>query len=144
MQTRSQLKILNNPSEHKEILSKLPRQIQERWLHVIDRQIHGSDGTSPDSSTDGQQGEYPSFSEFWKFIAREAHIACSPLNQKGDDTKGEGLNPTKLAKPSHVRSFASKTAEKSAGTGQRSAPNDSGPPKTSNDKACVLCKNEQS
>lgn len=77
MTTLKQLCILDDPIEHKKILSKLPRYIQERWLNELDNWIYSA-------SKKGEVDSYPPFSALSSFVQKQARIASSPFNLRND------------------------------------------------------------
>ncbi|XP_038062585.1 uncharacterized protein LOC119733075 [Patiria miniata] len=135
MSTLSQLKVLDDPAEHKKIIEKLPRQVQGRWLRFVDQCMYGQ--------KDAEEGDYPPFAELCKFIAKEARIACSPFHQKPMDEKRE----TKFVKPTKsgtATTFASKADELT--TKKKTSPlkGNTPPPSPNANKAstCPLCKSQ--
>ena len=60
------LEILNDCNENQKILSKLPDWVTSRWNRKV---IEAEEDTHM----------FPSFSQFVKFLTREAKIACSPI-----------------------------------------------------------------
>ena len=43
MSSLGQLAVLNDPIEQQKILAKLPKPVQEKWFHIVDRWLYGSD-----------------------------------------------------------------------------------------------------
>ncbi|KAM9817861.1 uncharacterized protein LOC133152032 [Syngnathus typhle] len=85
------LEVLNDCNENQKILSKLPDWLTSRWnrkVIEIEEETH----------------MFPSFSQFVKFLTREAKIACSPI------TSLHALKPTErvLEKGSKIRSPGAK------------------------------------
>ncbi|XP_035525621.1 uncharacterized protein LOC118333908 [Morone saxatilis] len=76
------LEILNDCNENRKILSKLPDWLTARWNRkVIDIQE--------------ESNQFPSFSQFVKFLTREAKIACNPVTslqslKQGEPDKSKG------------------------------------------------------
>ena len=66
MQTTGGLHILNDSRENRKMLSKLPDFLIGRWGRIVNDWIESNRG-------------FPPFSEFRKFIVKEANIACNPF-----------------------------------------------------------------
>ena len=79
------LKVLNDNQENCKLVTKLPKWAIDHWSRVIHQ-----------SKT--ERGTFPPFSEFLKFLSREADIACDPVvssqslkddNKKPNDNDGQ-------------------------------------------------------
>ena len=135
MSTLSQLRVLEDPAEHKKIIEKLPRHVQGRWLRFVDQHMY--------DKTDTEVEDYPSFAKLCKFIAKEARIACSPFHQKPNEDKKEETKHVKPTKWGTARTFASKADEMPMKT-KSSSQKGSIPPSsdTSSTLTCPLCKSQ--
>lgn len=86
------LEILNDCNENRQILSKLPDWLTASWNRKVTK-----------VQEDGKQ--FPSFSQFVKFLTREAKIACNPVTSLQSLKQGEAEN----TKSQRQQSFAAKT-----------------------------------
>ena len=83
MASLKHLSSLNSADENKQILNKLPQYLRDRWARTVDRHLYGEDG------------DYPSFGIFCKFIADEARVANGPSacrSVPSNNTKAENTN----------------------------------------------------
>lgn len=79
MKSISHLRCLDSAEENRKILAKLPRYLTDRWNRIIDRWLYGAiRGSDPYEMR--QEGCFPPFAEFCKFLTEEARIACGPGN----------------------------------------------------------------
>lgn len=97
------LEILNDCSENQKMLAKLPDWLTSRWNREV-------------VLMEEQHQRFPSFSEFVKFVTREAKIACNPL------TSLHALKPCEGERTSRNRGPAAKVLvtnsdEKDSATG---------------------------
>ncbi|XP_054594125.2 uncharacterized protein [Nothobranchius furzeri] len=60
------LEILNDCSENRKILAKLPDWLTARWNRKV-------------MEMEEENGQFPSFSQFVRFLTRESKIACNPI-----------------------------------------------------------------
>ncbi len=60
------LEILNDYNENRKILSKLLEWLTVRWNHKVIK-------------IEEEISQFPSFSQFVKFLTREVKIACNPI-----------------------------------------------------------------
>ncbi len=74
------LEILNDYNENRKILSKLPEWLTVRWNCKV---IEIEEGIN----------QFPSFSQFVKFLTRGAEIACNPVTSLQALKLGEVENP---------------------------------------------------
>ncbi|XP_069134375.1 uncharacterized protein [Argopecten irradians] len=93
------LSILNDCSENQKLLGKLPEWASVRWNRVVTEGLDSSNN-------------YPSFSQFVEFVAREAKVACNPISSI------HALNNTteterKRSKEQKIRVLASTASSKS-------------------------------
>lgn len=86
------LEILNDCNENRKILSKLPDWLTARWNRQV---IEIEEATN----------QFPSFSQFVKFLTREVKIACNPLTSLQALKQDE----TEKTKSSRHFNFAAKT-----------------------------------
>ena len=96
MASISYLRSLDSAEENKNFLRKLPRYITNRWSRKVDQSLFES-----------EEGNYPSFSEFSKFITHEARTACGPVNLSGDMAKKDTKNQGHYADNNKVKKFGS-------------------------------------
>ncbi|XP_030606244.1 uncharacterized protein LOC115794743 [Archocentrus centrarchus] len=103
------LEILNDCNENRKILAKLPDWLTARWnRHVVE--------------IEEEVDQFPSFSQFVKFLTREVKIACNPLTSLQSLKQSETEKP----KPSRHSNFATRTLITSS--------------KEKNTAACIFCK----
>ena len=74
------LTALNDPEENQKMISKLPRNICDRWGREVDHWLNMK-GQELQEST-ATKSPYPPFSAFCDFLKREARIACNPVTMK--------------------------------------------------------------
>ncbi|XDV25278.1 hypothetical protein PO909_029222 [Leuciscus waleckii] len=86
------LEILNDCNENRKILSKLPDWLTARWNRKV-------------IEVEEEENQFPSFSQFVKFLAREAKIACHSVTSLQSLKQGEAENP----KVQKHQSFRAKT-----------------------------------
>ena len=86
------LEILNDCNENRKILSKLPDWLTARWNRKV-------------IEVEEVSSKFPSFSQFVKFLIREAKMACNPV------TSLQSLKQVEIEKPKQQRyqSFTAKT-----------------------------------
>ena len=106
------LKVLNDDQENRKLVSKLPKWATDRWSRVVHQ-----------SKSEG--GTFPPFSEFVKFLTREADIACDPVissqSLREDDNKkpkdDDGCSKTKFGyqRRAFGSSFFTNKGNKTAG-----------------------------
>ncbi len=92
------LEILNDYNENRKILSKLPEWLTVRWnrkVIEIEEEIY----------------QFPSFSQFVKFLTREVKIACNPVTSLQALKLGEVENP-KFQKRFVAKTLTTSTSEK--------------------------------
>ena len=65
------LKVLDDQHENSYMLKKLPRPVVDRWRRYVDQRLY--------EPQDGESAGYPLFKEFVKFVAKEARVACGPV-----------------------------------------------------------------
>ncbi len=138
MQRISSLKVLDDDQENLKMVSKLPRWAAVRWGRLAYNWREENDS-------------FPPFSEFVKFIVKEADIACDPVNlrkiNKEEDNKrpknvgGGGGTPGGKFPVRHDRNPRNTMATKS----KEGDPNDANRPKNENPTAssCIFCKGSQ-
>ena len=85
------LEILNDCNENRKILSKLPDWLTARWNRKV-------------IEVEEVSSKLPSFSQFVKFLIREAKIACNPV------TLLQSLKQVEIEKPNQQR-YQSFTAD---------------------------------
>ncbi len=129
----SGLSVLNDVQENQKMLSKLPKWLTTRWARVVYK-----------SREEKQQ--FPTFSEFVKFLVTESNIMCDPTNLrsgKSNDENKRAREPRKddprfpKYKPgigTDLRNFATKTEEGKQSDGI--LPNNDQPAQN----PCQLCK----
>ena len=81
------LRVLDEPSEIGQILKKLPRYVLDRWKRVVDTSIY--------DPAPGQVGVYPSFSQFTRFLTKEARVACGPVTLQEEPAHVEQRTPAR-------------------------------------------------
>ncbi|XP_034053580.1 uncharacterized protein LOC117533769 [Gymnodraco acuticeps] len=86
------LEILNDCNENRQILSKLPDWLTASWNRKV-------------TEVQEDSKQFPSFSQFVKFLTREAKIACNPVTSLQSLKQGEAEN----TKSQRQQSFAAKT-----------------------------------
>ena len=106
------LKALNDDQENRKLVSKLPKWAIDRWSRVVHQ-------------CKTEKGTFPPFSEFVKFLSREADIACDPVisfqSLKEDDSKrpndDDGHSKTKFGyrRRTFGSSFFTNKGNKTAG-----------------------------
>ena len=71
------LTALNDPEENQKMISKLPRNICDRWGREVDHWLNmrGQELQKPTA----RKSPYPPFSAFCDFLKREARIDCNPV-----------------------------------------------------------------
>jgi hypothetical protein len=72
----SGLSVLNDVQENQKMLSKLPKWLTTRWARVVYK-----------SREEKQQ--FPTFSEFVKFLVTESNIMCDPTNLRSGKSNDE-------------------------------------------------------
>ena len=80
------LDVLNDCQENQKILAKLPDWLTTQWNRKV-------------AETEEARGVFPTFSEFVRFVTKEAKIACNPitllhaLRESSDKEKDRTLQP---------------------------------------------------
>ena len=100
------LNVLNDPEENKQMVSKLPGYLFNRWAQEVDQWL---------TTDDKYEDEYSPFSAFCKFLRKEARIACNPI-MKDDKPKG-GKQPTAPRKPPSAGAVHTKPKLRKTGSG---------------------------
>ena len=115
------LKTLDDPKENQIMLQKLPVPLVNKWRIIVDKCLYNEVESYDEDEIGpfyGSVGKYPPFSEFCKFLKREARIACNPVTslqadkdkyEKNDSSKGLKMGQRKEAYK--VRSFATDSKE---------------------------------
>ena len=139
------LSVLNDPDENQKILRKLPNYLAVRWSRIVDEWITEEESVqSPGEQAhqitrNREKVGFPPFSEFCKFIKKEARIFCNPVTSlhalKGDDKEDRGRNgtSTRHRKPPEVGAFATGVREGNESSRGRIEPKIN---------TCLLCKSE--
>ena len=111
MKFNTSLSILDDERENQKILLKMPDWFLSRWVRVV-------------SEWRSRTGQFPPFSEFAKFIAKEAKIACdqtASMQALARETKPNNQPVvSKVERPPaklHGRVFATESAAKPAAEG---------------------------
>ncbi len=91
------LKILNDYNENRKILSKLPEWLTVRWNRKV-------------IEIEEEINQFPSFSQFVKFLTREVKIACNPVTSLQALKLGEVENP-KFQKRFVAKTLTTSTSE---------------------------------
>ena len=132
------LTALNDPEENQKMISKLPRNICDRWGREVDHWLNmrGQELQEPTAT----KSPYPPFSAFCDFLKREARIACNPVTmaRAEEEVKKVETSQQRLVKfgnrkkePLGANSLATGSEEVSNGNkGERKQP-----------ERCRLCKN---
>lgn len=111
------LEILNDCNENRKILSKLPDWLTARWNRKV-------------VNMEEESNQFPSFSQFVRFLMKEAKIACNPV------TSLQSLKQSDVEKPKTQRqqSLEVKTLNTSS--------NEKTPTTISSEKnvTCIFCK----
>ena len=98
------LRVLDEPSEIGRILKKLPRYVLDRWKRVVDTSIY--------DPAPGQVGVYPSFSQFTRFLTKEARVACGPVTLQEEPAHVEQRTPARRqVGPDRARAFLAATTD---------------------------------
>ena len=98
------LKVLGEASEISQLLKKLPRYLVERWKRVVDASIY--------EPARGQEGGYPPFSEFVRFLTKEARVACGPVTEQEETPSVEKRTPARRhTGPDRARVFLATTTD---------------------------------
>ena len=71
------LECLNSADENQKLVRKLPRPLMERWNHIVNKLLYGSE-FEREAYGEVYEGSFPPFSQFCKFVSNEARIACGP------------------------------------------------------------------
>ena len=81
MNTIQYLNVLNDPDENQRMIKKLPSHLVVRWSRVVDEWLayDSLDDEEPQGGKRTDKNGYPPFSEFCKFLRKEARISCSPV-----------------------------------------------------------------
>jgi hypothetical protein len=137
MQKISNLKVLDDDQENHKMVSKLPRWAAVRWGRLVYNWKEENDS-------------FPPFSEFVKFVVKEADIACDPVNLRKVNKEEDSKRPRSQAIGStsggkfpirHERNTRNVMAARSEEI-QENDPNDAYRAKNENSTAspCILCK----
>ena len=107
------LSVLNDPEENQKILNKLPAHLVNRWIRVVDRSI--TDDPSDDEADEkmsktASETNYPTFTDFCKFLKKEARIACNLVTFQRF-SKNKDLKKVPKVKSFAVNSVASQTVD---------------------------------
>ena len=63
--------MLDDQHENSYMLKKLPKHVVDRWRRYVDQRLYEPQEDEP--------AGYPLFKEFVKFLAKEARVACGPV-----------------------------------------------------------------
>ncbi len=72
----SGLGVLDNVQENQKMLSKLPKWLTTRWARVVYKSRE-------------EKQEFPTFSEFVKFLVTESNIMCDPTDLRSSKSNDE-------------------------------------------------------
>lgn len=90
MRTVSFLNSLNDAEENQKMTRKLPSYMMNRWGRVVDGWLTGCHTANLLHDSVSESPSYPPFSEFCKFVEKEARIACNPIiSQRAFKSKEE-------------------------------------------------------
>lgn len=109
------LEILNDCNENRQLLTKLPDWLTASWNRKVMEMEEQSDS-----------GQFPSFSQFVRFLTREAKIACNPVTSLQSLKQGETEKP-KQQKQQNVKAKTLTTSSNEETV-----------------KTCLFCKKEWS
>jgi len=82
MQELNYLRVLNDPDENQKMLRKLPNYLAVQWSRTIDKWLKEKNNEQNKQGIPAKGNDnagYPPFTEFCKFLQREARIACNPV-----------------------------------------------------------------
>ena len=123
MESISYLRSLNSPEENRKLVRKLPRYLANRWFRIVDEWLYGDPTHRASLPEEVYEGCYPPFSEFCKFVANEARIACSAedlgvevkkVDKKSSKAGGKGNEfKPRFNNEAAANSFASEVNNKS-------------------------------
>ena len=65
------LKFLDSSEENRKIVRRLPKHVANRQIRKIYKSVYG---------TLADEGKYPYFADFCKFLEDEVRIECGPVN----------------------------------------------------------------
>ena len=129
MERIGSLRVLNDDQENRKLVSKLPRWASNRWSRLAYHWKEENKG-------------FPPFSEFVKFVVKEADIACDPVLSSSlfseEDSSKISSKESKIAKPPRRRlqganTFATSLSKEGKGTGERKRL------PASIIKSCIIC-----
>ena len=89
MTTSAYLNVLNDPDENQRMVRKLPNHLISQWCREVDKWMSESQHAQEGEVGSRNRGDYPPFSEFCRFLRKEARIACNPI-MSAKATKPEG------------------------------------------------------
>ena len=92
MQKISSLKVLDDDQENHKMVSKLPRWAAVRWGRLVHNWKEEKDS-------------FPPFSEFVKFVVKEADIACDPVNLRKINKEEDSKRPKNQGDGASGRKF---------------------------------------
>lgn len=110
-------KVLNDPDKNQRMIKKLPTHIVARWSRMVDKWLVEEEPEEGCLNLWFQRQcfkpEYPPFSEFGKFMRKEARIASTPVTSpqalKVEETKPT-FDPARMRpNPGEKRNFGTKT-----------------------------------
>ncbi|XP_043220532.1 uncharacterized protein LOC122380948 [Amphibalanus amphitrite] len=116
------LRVLDDYLEMQTLVQKLPKYMVDRWKRTVDQWLYGEEST----------GRHPPFSEFVRFVAVEARIACGPVALPTQEEKQATAHKMPRGK---ARTFMSSTEVRRTHTGQGD---------NSRVTTCVLCQKQHS
>ena len=108
-------KVLNDPDKNQKTIKKLPTHIVARWSRVVDKWLAEEEPEEGCLNLERQcfKPEYPPFSEFCKFMRKEARIASTPVTSpkamKVEETKPRFDTARMRPNPGEKRNFGTKT-----------------------------------
>ena len=129
MERIGSLRVLNDDQENRKLVSKLPRWASNRWSRLAYHWKEENKG-------------FPPFSEFVKFVVKEADIACDPVLSSSlfseEDSSKISSKESKIANPPRRRlqganTFATSLSKEGKGTGERKRS------PASIIKSCIIC-----
>ena len=127
------LNVLNDPSENRKMVRKLPTFVIGRWSRLVDKYIFETEPNTLNPEIRRQSFGYPSFAEFCQFVEKEARIACNPVISvqafKSEESKRPRRSDAENSKLPSIKTLQTKTDEVRKKTG---------PSKMT----CIYCKEE--
>ena len=134
MEKIGSLRVLNDDHENRKLVSKLPKWASNRWSRLA---FHWKE----------ENGTFPSFSEFVKFVVKEADIACDPVLSSplaNEEDNGRTRNERNKAKRQWLpqrKPHDANTFKTTANYGNKGTDNEKQRPKVIV-KACIFCKKD--